>query len=506
MRDTRRCVCRQRTGGKTLSGRSSILSGNGVVIAALFAISSTTILSSARADVVWLDFSGVAWPSFSGKVASDFEDAILADVIADYAEFPWLSFTKTMPGGPPTFTQVEFSDVSGSSFGSAHIVDWDNRIKDHNNIVRSDNAAGSAADVYVAGFVASGSPYTSSFDRFTTAVGATASHEFGHTLGLRHFDTFGPATLAGNPNPEADHHIMGTGTTGLAGTDRTDYDRQFSEHSRDKLHYLDPANQPSRTRAELMPAAGAHSSFLTAEPLTIGPADYIPAVGRQIMVKEASIASAGEVDYYSFSGNAGDKIYANIFSTRLSNPSNPLLSHPNSIDSVLTLIDPSLGIAYTNDDTGYNSTSGGSPGIGDADGAADSDEDTTQDLTKEDLRKLEEIYWASQDGVSGASLSWCTCPYCLGLRAANDSGAGDSPFGSRSTDSILLDSPTGDYFTLTSTGTWYIAINSFESSDTGDYEMFVSLEPIPEPSTLSLLGLGLCAFVYWTRRRRRAAG
>ena len=439
-----------------------------VLVLGLVAVAMPTQV--ATADSVVLDFSGVAWPAFPGKVATDFEDAILGIVAADYAEYPWLTFAKGVPAAGDT--AIEFGQPAGAgSFGAAWIVDWDNKLKAQNNIIAANDAPGSAIDVFVSGFVGSGAPYTDSFARFTTAVGGTASHELGHGLGLRHFDTYGPSPIPGNPNPVPDHHIMATGSTGLAGTDRTDYDRAFSEHSRDKLHYLDPANQPARKRPELAPAPYAHSSFATAEPLTIGPPDLIPAVGREIMTKVASISAPGEADYYSFFGVAGDRIYANTFSSRLSSSSG-LGPNPFPVDTVLALHRPDMVTVALNDDIGYNATSSGTPGIG------DSEFDAGDGFTKDSLQLIDEIYWAAEDGSSA-----------------------DAPFTSRSTDSIIIDSPSGDYFTLTHTGLWFLEVFPFSSSDTGDYELFVSIERVPEPSTLLLAGVGLVTLLVVRRRR-----
>ncbi|MFC1805771.1 PEP-CTERM sorting domain-containing protein [Planctomycetota bacterium] len=434
-------------------------------------------------QTVWLDFNNVTWPTFAGKNATDFEDGILAIVQADYAAYSYMTFTKIQPGGS-THSQIEFSEDFGlGSFGNAHLVDWDNKITDHNNIVRANNAAGSAIDVYVNGFKSN--VYDDSFDNFTMAVGGTASHEFGHSLGLRHFDTYGPLTDAGNPNPQADHHIMATGSTGITGTDRTDYDRFWSEHSKDKLEYLDPANQPSRKRNEINTAPLSHAAIATAEPLTINAADALPLTGREVMVKVGAITGAAtgaffETDFYEFSANMGDRIYANIFSARLSDDDG-LTANPFAIDSVLNLYNPGGALVYTNDDIGYNSTSGANPGIGDMEG------DPGAGMTKDQLLALNELIWAAGDvGDTPSSL--------------------DSPFTARSADSILIDSPSGDFFTLNQAGNWYLEVATKTTGDTGIYELFVSIERtdvqdvIPEPATCALVGVGLIALL---RRRRR---
>jgi len=421
---------------------------------------------AASGETVWLDFSGAAWPTFTGKVAGDFEDAVLAAVQSDYADYPYLSFTETDPGGTD-YTQIEFAESAAAGvLGDAHLVDWDNKLQYQNNINYANNARGAALDVYVSGFIEYGWPFTDSFSRFTTAVGGTTSHELGHALGLRHFDTFGPSPVPGSPGPMANHHIMATGPTGLGLTDRTDYDRVFSEHSADKLAYLDPVNKATRKRTEMLFLPYAHDSMATAEDLTIGPADIVPQTGRMVMVKDAFIFGVGESDFYYFHANAGDRIYANIFSSRLTMEDG--IRPGACIDSVLRLYDPTGAVVYFNDDTGYNPTDEGDPGIGDSIGAGGG-------LTKDESLL-----------INGA-----TC-------FSADGSAGDSPFTTYTTDSILLDSPSGDFFTLGVAGRWYIEVAAADESDIGNYELFVAMTP--EPMTVSLMlagGLGLL------RRKRK---
>ncbi len=412
-----------------------------IMIALLLGLSGVT-----HGEVVWLDFAGTPWPTFAGKSASDFENAALAIIQADYADYDYLTFTTINPGGSD-FTQIEFRESGGTNeVGEAHIIDWGNKLLYQNNINQPNNTQGAALDVYVTGFTEYGGPFTDSFENITRAVGTTASHEMGHALGLRHFDTFGPSVVAGNPNPVADHHIMATRSTGLSAIERVAYDRVFSDHSADKLAYLDPANMPSRTRDELMDPY-MHDTIATAEDLTIGPADILPQTGRMAMTKVATLFP-GESDFYYIDARAGDGLYANLFSERLSDEDG--IGGVMSIDTVIRLYDPTGALVYVNDDTGYSSTSAVDGGIGDA-------------------------IWL-------------------------DAASGDSPFESFTTDSILLDSPTGDFFTLDSTGRWTIEVDALDDNDAGYYELFVVA--VPEPATLTVLAIGSTAML---RRRRRVA-
>ena len=232
-------------------------------------------------------------------------------------------------------------------------------------------------------------------------------------------------------------------------TERTDYDRVFSDHSADKLAYLDPAAKATRKRAEIMFLPYAHDTMATAEDLTIGPADILPQTGRMVMVKEAFIFGAGESDFYYVDADAGDQIYANVFSSRLTGADG--ITPSPSIDSVLRLYDPSGAVVYYNDDTGYNPTDGPDPGIGD----------------------------------------W------LGFSV--DGASGDSPFEEHTTDSILLNSPSGEFFTLNVSGRWFIEVFAADETDIGNYELFVSMTP--EPMTVSLMAAGALAMLQ--RRKRR---
>lgn len=421
----------------------------------------------ARGELVWLDFGDAPWPTFAGKSAADFEAATLAIVQADFADYTYLSFTTTNPGGTD-YTQIEFRESAAPNLvGDAHIVDWDNKLLYQNNINYANNAKGSALDVYVSGFTGYGPPFTDSFDKFTLAVGTTTSHELGHGLGLQHWDTFGPSPVAGNPNPMADHHIMATKSTGLSATERTDYDRVFSDHSADKLAYLDPANKATRRRQELGDPY-SHDTIATAEALTIGPADILPQTGRMAMTKVGTIFP-DESDFYYFDAAAGDAIYANVFSARLTREDGitPVLA----IDSVLRLYDPSGAMVYFNDDTGYESTSSATPGIGDVIG-------TGEKLFADELQLIDELAGIAQDG-----------------------DAGGSAFTIYTTDSILLDSPSGDFFTLATAGRWTIEVFTFGEYDVGHYELFVVVTP--EPATISLLALGAMAMLRTRRGGRR---
>ncbi|HKQ36442.1 MAG TPA: PEP-CTERM sorting domain-containing protein [Verrucomicrobiae bacterium] len=60
--------------------------------------------------------------------------------------------------------------------------------------------------------------------------------------------------------------------------------------------------------------------------------------------------------------------------------------------------------------------------------------------------------------------------------------------------------------TVTSGNVYFqnVAVNVYRPTGLGDYELYSSgLVPVPEPGTLSLVGLGAAGLLGWTLRRRR---
>jgi hypothetical protein len=281
-----------------------------------------------------------------------------------------------------------------------------------------------------------------------------AAHELGHLVGLRHADSMGPIgsglppILTSNygakpasytpqyPGPTAANetrvHTMAspvsvgqTLTEALNGT-------RMGERAAVKLEFIEAGTVSPEV---IVP----HNTFLTAQALTLptfpvpntaiaGDLNFGKSLFADAEVVTASIGLPAEIDYYSFTGTAGDIINAEVISQV------PDRFAGNGIDPVVRLFH-SDGITVVTQGTG----------------------------TAFNDREFESF------------------------------------------DSALID------VVLPVTGTFYVQVHSFPvapgtSVDTGDYDFYLyrfRAEPVPEPSAITLMSLGIIGVANSGRRSHR---
>ena len=201
------------------------------------------------------------------------------------------------------------------------------------------------------------------------------AHELGHSMGLRHRDSFGPigqgvpsAGLANGllptyPGPvnatESQFHIMATPAFGLPAANFITGDQFFSIRSAIKLSTF---TQNGQVLAE---QGGVHGTTATAQPILLDdlfvPNTTLsgPFVGDELEVDATtvtgSLTSAGEMDFYSFSANAGDILNLEVISSVLNgtNPvriTNPFDTMVRVLDSSGTVLPLGTGIADNDDE------------------------------------------------------------------------------------------------------------------------------------------------------------
>jgi hypothetical protein len=294
----------------------------------VFSLTATGFVSAQQQ--VLLDFSGT-----SGSVVytTQMKNDIQSLMETIYQDFNVTFFQSTPSSGP--FSRLTFNQ--GSPGGLASGIDF-------RNLNKSDSAV-----INVSGL---------GFSSTADLVGLSAnigSHELGHLLGLRHRDGFGPigsgvfSGLGGNflpayPGPsnatEFGDHVMSTPAFG-ASVPRFTQPVWFSERSAIKLAAIDQLVVTSE-------AAGNNNSVGTAQSLTLGKM-LVPntilsgqnsGLGPLFDVDAISVTgsiTAGDVDFYSFEGNAGDLFNFEVMSSALNRI-------PNPFDTTLTIVD-SNGIA-----------------------------------------------------------------------------------------------------------------------------------------------------------------
>lgn len=243
------------------------------------------------------------------------------------AEYTTIYFNRSrfVPGqdadGNPIQVPQPGGEASEVDFRNTHLTGW--------------------ATAQVNGLLGGAGQPAATSANFVAASVWMAAHEFGHTLGLRHSDSFGPigygvnsppgtdkfTTADGSPYPgpaaayETNRHIMASpAATGFTLADLVS-DTYFGERELVKLAY---------TRA--VPSVAASTGLLIAEaggsavnqPITLVPLDVpntMPAGlngGKKLAAAATTvlgtIAVGGQKDTYTFAGRAGDLLNVEVFS------------------------------------------------------------------------------------------------------------------------------------------------------------------------------------------------
>jgi hypothetical protein len=280
-------------------------------------------------QIVWLDFDSGTQGNIN--YTSQLRDSIQTRLEADFAPFDY-SFTQTQPVSGP-FSTLFFN--SGSTGGLSDAIDF-------RNLDPSDTA-----QINVDGWLVS--PTSVEIIELSASIGA---HVLGHLAGLRHGDSFGPIGsgiysglgasqyLPDYPGPElADEtpdHIMASPASVGVPNDAFAENLFFSERSATKLAF----NEQGSPIAE---QGTAHGSIGTAQALGLSPLSVPnPLLSGDLaglvfevdaVAVTGSIPTTGELDYYSFSGSAGEILNLELMSNALNRIVDPL-------DPKVTVLDP----------------------------------------------------------------------------------------------------------------------------------------------------------------------
>lgn len=310
--------------------------------AGLLLSASLPALAGAQTSV-FLDFS-----NFDARLDEAFADAGIAALNATeradmrtnlrnrlesiYGNYT-VDFTPTAPVSG-NFERIVFgaSTTNAGLYGQAAGIDWRNRSKND------------SADVYTRNFSDFLNPSFSratNIQNITGSLSRTAAHEFGHNVGLSHYDCYGYGlcnsvngyTTTGQQNT----YFMGTGQTGATFNDRTQF-ASINTLMNVKLEYADGLSPDlGLTISETM---AANDTRATAQALTF---KELSIAGIPVVNVEGAL-STGDVDFFSFQSFAGAAITANILARDVALPGS------GNLDSMLTLYDSAGNVLFTNDD------------------------------------------------------------------------------------------------------------------------------------------------------------
>ncbi len=278
------------------------------IVTSLFLFLACAVSTVQAQQVVYLNFAAGAIVYTPAEQAT-----ILSIMDGHYA--PWdYSFTLTAPTSGP-FSTVTFN--SGSPGGLAQHIDFGNTDMNDTAVVNVDGL----------GIVG-----RSNIIMATANIG---SHELGHLVGLRHADSFGPIGsgiapgLSGNfgpnyPGPQTaletyDHIMASPGSVGSTIADVTT-PNWFSERGAIKLTLNETPsafiNEAAGSKGTIGTAqALAFESLIVPNTIAVGANAGIGPFDVDAIVVNGELSVAGETDFYSFAGSAGDLMNIELLSS-----------------------------------------------------------------------------------------------------------------------------------------------------------------------------------------------
>ena len=327
--------------------------------------------------VVLLDFD-TAYDASRGdyNYSTTERNAIQAGMAANYAAFNWRvtqseaeAKSWTADSGR-SYVRLMFSQGRGGGVsGDAGEVDFRNTNRRVVSEVNINALAPIIKDLLPAGYTTT--DYSNAVVALTTTI---ASHELGHTAGLRHADAFGP--IGSGVSASSDTSRIYPPYTGLRNASETAWhllaspasvgstiadamrNLFFGERESIKLAFDDIG----QSTVEVHSGLNAHNSIATAEDLgglaqlvvpNLAPTTGFANSGKIFDVSAMAVigdlkfgasANSTEVDYYKFSGKAGEIIHAELLVNSL------LPKRGEAFDGELKLFKSDGSLLAENDD------------------------------------------------------------------------------------------------------------------------------------------------------------